>query len=198
MKNKDDKDNIKKINQIFEEKAKKEKAISDVISGMAFFFKKEDEKKSEDDLLKVMNFYTDDCLRDNDYYATQMRLICHRFNEIPAKPWLMSRQHVVKWDKFIIESIFNGLFSHWVYKMIEHHEDRSGGQTDKEMFITKRLIEAIDTQTNVSLYSEYNDQPGVQAYWSPRYFKDTDQVKVEFVSWWMGEDMEKYVIGGNQ
>jgi hypothetical protein len=60
------------------------------------------------------------------------------------------------------------------------------------------LIKAIDTQTNVSLYSEYNDQPGVQAYWSPRYFKDTDQVKVEFVSWWMGEDMEKYVIGGNQ
>jgi hypothetical protein len=185
----------KSIDEILAEKEVTEKAISDTISGMAFFFQKEDERKSADDTRKVVDFYVNECNRDDDYYATQMHLICHRFNEVPAKPWLMSsyRQHVQKWDKFIVESIFNGLFSHWVYKMIEHHEDNSGGQADKERFITRRLLEAIDTQTNVSLYSEYKDEPGKQAYWSPKYFKDTHQVKIEFVSWWMGEDMSKYV-----
>lgn len=185
----------KSIDEILAEKEVTEKAISDTISGMAFFFQKEDERKSADDTRKVLDFYVNECNRDDDHYATQMHLICHRFNEVPAKPWLMSscRQHIQKWDKFIVESIFNGLFSHWVYKMIEHHEDNSGGQADKERFITRRLLEAIDTQTNVSLYSEYKDEPGKQAYWSPKYFKDTHQVKVEFVSWWMGEDMSKYV-----
>lgn len=183
------------IDEILAKKDKKEKAISDVISGMAFYFAQENLKKSEDDIRKVCDFYTEECNRDNDYYATQMRIICNRFNEVPAKPWLMGRDHVQKWDKFIIESIFNGLFSHWVYNMIKHHESTSGGQADKERFITTRLMEAIDTQRNISLYSEYKDQPGVQAYWSPVYFKDTDQVKVEFVSWWMGDDdMEQYVL----
>lgn len=182
-----------KIDEILADKAKTEKAISNVISGMAFFFGKEDEKKSVDDTRKILDFYINECNRDDDYYATQMHLICHRFNEVPAKPWLMNRPYVERWDKFIIESIFNGLFGHWVYKMIEHHEDTSGGQADKERFIIRRLLEAIDTQSNVSLYQEYKDEPGKQAYWSPRYFKDTHQVKVEFVSWWMGENMEKYV-----
>lgn len=184
----------KDIDKILKEKSDKEKAIADVISGMAFFFQKEDEKKSADDTRKVFDFYVNECNRDDDYYATEMRLICHRFNQVPAKPWLISRKYVERWNKFIIESIFNGLFSHWVYKMIEQHEDQSGGQADKERFITKRLIEAIDTQTNISLYSEYKDKPGVQAYWSPKYFKDTNQVKVEFVSWWMCEDMTQYVL----
>lgn len=183
----------KDIDTILKEKAVTEKAISDVISGMAFFFKQEDLKKSEDDIKKVCDFYINECNRDNDYYMTQMSIICHRFNEVPAKPWLIGRDHVQKWDKFIIESIFNGLFSHWIYKMIEHHEDNSGGQADKERFIIAKLIEDIDTQNNVSLYAEYKDKPGQQAFWSPKYFKDTHQVKVEFVSWWMGEDMSKYV-----
>lgn len=184
----------KTIDEILAEKEVTEKAISDVISGMAFFFDKEEKKKSADDIRKIFDFYINECNRDDDYYATEMYLICHRFNEIPAKPWLMNRPHVQNFDKFIIESIFNGLFKHWVYKMIEHHEDQSGGQADKERFIVKKLIEAIDTQTNIPLYQEYRDEPGKQAYWSPRYFKDTNQVKVEFMSWWMGEDMEKYVI----
>lgn len=181
------------INEIMKKKEQEEKAISDVISGMAFFFEQENLKKSEDDIKKVCDFYINECNRDNDYYMTQMNIICHRFNEVPAKPWLMGRNHVQKWDKFIIECIFNGLFSHWVYKMIEHHEDNSGGQADKESFIIAKLIEDIDTQNNVSLYAEYKDKPGQQAFWSPKYFKDTHQVKVEFVSWWMGEDMSEYI-----
>lgn len=184
----------KDIDAILTERAEKAKAISDVISDIAFHFKKEDLKKSEDDIKKVCDFYVNECNHDDDYYMTQTNLICYRFNKVPAKPWLMGRDRVQKWDIFITESIFNGLFHHWVYEMIQLHEDiSSGGQADKEKFITTRLLQAIDVQENISLYEEYKDKPGKQAYWSPRYFKDTHQVKVEFVSWWMCTDMSKYV-----
>ena len=119
-----------------------------------------------------------------------MFLICDRFNKVPAKPWLIKHPYVKKWDKFYIESIFNGLFDHWLHRMIDIYEDDGGGQGDKARFITLKMINAIDKQTNLSLYAEYKDRPG-QAFWSPVHFKDTDQVKEEFKAWYrVGERNE--------
>jgi len=182
------------IDKILKEKEKEEKAISDVISGLAFHFEQKDQERSADDIQKVCEYYN--TFKNDDYYATTMYLICERFNKVPAKPWLLLHPEVDKWDKFIIESIFNGLFKHWLYRMIQIHEDQSGGQADKEAFITKIVLKSIEDHMNLSLYSEYKDEPGKQAYWSPRYFKDTHQVKLEFVSWWRNvepKEMEQYI-----
>lgn len=173
--------------------AEKRKVISDVMSDMASFFNQEDLKKSKDGINKICNFYINKCNRDDDYYMTQMSMICYLFNTVPAKPWLIGHDHdqLRKGDRFIIESIFNGLFSHWAYRMISVHEDNGGGsEADIEKFIkfiTRRLLQAINVQENISLYEEY------QAFWSYKYFKDTDQVRVEFMSWWMCEDMSESI-----
>jgi len=181
------------IEKLMEEKDKSRKAIADVISAMAFSMEQEGLKQNIENIQKVCEFYKNDCHGNNDYYATCMSLICSHFNDVPAIPWLLKHNNVHSHDKFIIQSIFNGLFQHWVYTAIENHESHNGGQGDKESFIVKKVIEAIDKQENLSLYAEYKDKPGEQAYWSPKYFKDTDQVRVEFLSWWKQTDMTKYV-----
>ena len=186
---------MKSTNDIFEEKKAEEKAISDVISGIAFAFEQQDAEMEKDDIEKVCKYY--ESFNDDDYYATTMFLICNRFNEVPAKPWLYKHPYVEGWDSFIIKSIFNGLFSHWLYTMIDIYESKMGGQGDKHTFITKKVIKSIADEKNISLYAEYKDKPGEQAFWSPKHFKDTNQVKVEFVSWWEGKDMKKYVLKEN-
>ncbi len=178
--------NAKDPEQILKTAAEEEKNITDVIVGLGNWFEKQDAEKTAGYTEKLVAYY--EKLGNDDHYITEMNLIMHRLGDVPAKPWLLKHSYVERWDKFYVESIFNGLFSHWLYRYIQLNEDNSGGQADKERFITERLLKAIEDQTNLSLYAEYKDRPA-QAYWSPKTLKDTDEVKEKFKSWWrIGEN----------
>ncbi len=159
--------------------------IGDVITGLAFSFEKEKDEESAGAIRKVTEYY--EKKQDDDWYITEMHIIMDRLGDIPAKPWLAKRPHVERWDKFYVESIFNGLFQHWFGRVINVNEG-SAGSADKERFVVAKMLKAIDEQTNLSLYAEYKDEPGVQAFWSPKSFRDTDEVKEAFRTWWRVAD----------
>lgn len=165
-------------------------SLTSVINGLFQCIEAENEEKSRglvDELYKLYEEYGD------DYYQTSMHLEMMRLTELPAKPFLMKHPDIVNWDKFYIESIYNGLFSHWLRRMIETLEG-SACSGDKEGFVTRCVVESIVEQTNISLYKTYGDYGNKyndgktdlnrQTYWSPLSFKNTDEVKEKFKQWW--------------
>ena len=129
----------------------------------------------------------------DDYYQTSMQLEIMRLIELPAKPFLIKHPEIARWDKFYIESIYNGLFSHWLRCTIDAIESSSCGG-DKEGFVTRCVIKSIVEQINIPLYRTYGDYGdkyndgktdlNKQTYWSLSCFKDTDEVKEQFKKWW--------------
>lgn len=62
---------------------------------------------------------------------------------------------------------------------------------DKEDFIIQKIKESVATGKNISLYETYEGKNNIskekwkeQAYWSPKSFKDTDDVKTKFKAWY--------------
>ena len=116
------------------------------------------------------------------------------FNKFASMPWLNRHPEVTNgWEKSYIECIYNGLLPHFVRKVIEKNEvsPRSG---DKEHFVIKKIKESVATGANISLYQTYEgceridkDKWSEQAYWSPKSFKDTDEVKAKFKAWYYVE-----------
>ena len=106
----------------------------------------------------------------------------------------MEHQEITGWDEFYIESIYNGLFSHWLRRTIDALEGSSCGG-DKESFVTSSVVRSIVEKSNISLYVTYGDYGdkykgrdnidlNKQTFWSPSCFKDTDEVKEAFKRWW--------------
>ncbi len=165
-------------------------AITSVLNRLFESIEAEDNEKSEILIDRLCILYEE---YGDDYYQTSMHLEMMRLTELPAKPFLMKHSDIVNWDKFYIESIYNGLFSHWLRRMIETLEG-SVCSGDKEGFVTRCVVESIVEQTNISLYKTYGDYGDKyndgktdlnrQTYWSPLSFKDTDEVKEKFKQWW--------------
>lgn len=114
------------------------------------------EKESEDRIASVAealtayyNEFYDDERQDDDYYRTQMQLLISDFVEAPAAPFF-DKNHVEVKDKFVVQSIYNGLLQHFLRYKIEPNE---GGSCigDKIGFITRRLIRSIKEHKNLSL-----------------------------------------------
>ena len=82
--------------------------------------------------------------------------------------------------KNIAYYIYGQQLPHFVRKVIENREGWpfSG---DKEHFVIRKIKEYIITGKNQSLYVE---SKGEQAYWSPKTFKDTDEVLTAFFKWY--------------
>lgn len=128
-------------------------------------------------------------------YECEMGIAFHDFGRFAAMPWLSKHPHVTNgWDKFYIESIYSGLLSHYVRKIIEKNEG-SPCSGDKESFVIAKIKQSIDSGENISLYQTYEGQERIakdkwneQAYWSPKSFKDTDDVKAKFKAWYMLEE----------
>ena len=141
---------------------------------------------------EILEFYSKE--RGDDYYQTSMHLEMMRLMELPARPFLMEHQEITGWDEFYIESIYNGLFSHWLRRTIDALEGSSCGG-DKESFVTSSVVRSIVEKSNISLYVTYGDYGdkykgrdnidlNKQTFWSPSCFKDTDEVKEAFKRWW--------------
>ena len=167
-----------------------EETITSVMNGLFETIEAENNEKNailSTRLCKLYDEYGD------DYYQTSMHLEMMRLKELPAKPFLIMHPEITGWDQFYIESIYNGLFSHWLRRTIETLEGTSCSG-DKESFVTHCIVKSIIEQTNLPLYrtygdygDEYNDGKtdlNKKTYWSPSCFKDTDEVKEQFKKWW--------------
>lgn len=124
-------------------------------------------------------------------YESEITLAFLNFTMFASMPWLSRHPEVTnEWEKSYIECIYNGLLPHFVRKVIENNEG-SVCSGDKEHFIIKKIKESVATGTNISLYQTYEgceridkDKWSEQAYWSPKSFKDTDDVKAKFKEWY--------------
>lgn len=165
-------------------------ALTSVINGLFQSIEAENEEKSQNLIDELCKLYEE---RGDNYYQASMHLEMMRLEELPAKPFLMKHPEITRWDKFYIESIYNGLFSNWIRCVIETKEG-SSYSGDKEGFVTRCIVKSIVEQTNISLYRTYGDYGDKyddgktdlnrRTYWSPSCFKDTDDVKEQFKKWW--------------
>ena len=99
-----------------------------------------------------------------------------------TQPFLRKHEITDRRKKCIAQFLFGGELEHFVRKTIENKEG-SPFSGDKERFVIGKIKEYLITGRNQSLYEEYKDK-GRQAYWSPRCFKDTDDVIQQFLDWW--------------
>lgn len=165
-------------------------ALTSVINGLFQSIEADNEEKSQGLIDELCELYEE---HGDNYYQTAMHLEMMRLKGLPAKPFLRKHPEVAGWDKFYIESIYNGIFSHWIRRMIVAFEG-SPCSADKEDFVTACVVQSIIEQRNISLYRTYGDygekyddgktELNRQVYWSPSCFKDTDEVKVKFKHWW--------------
>lgn len=123
-------------------------------------------------------------------YESEIALAFLNFKKFASMPWLTRHPEVIDgWEKTYIESIYDGSLPHFVRKVIEKNEG-SICSGDKEHFVIKKIKESVASGTNISLYQTYEgcerigkDKWNEQAYWSPKCFKDTDDVKTQFKAW---------------
>lgn len=124
-------------------------------------------------------------------YESEITLAFLNFTKFAAMPWLARHPEVSNgWEQSYIESVYNGLLPHFIRKVIENNEG-TACSGDKERFIIKKIKESVATGTNITLYQTYEgcenisqDKWDEQAFWSPKSFKDTDDVKEQFKAWY--------------
>ena len=178
-----------------EEQDKILRGVDNIIHGLFASFEKESEDRIAsvaEALTAYYNEFYDDERQDDDYYRTQMELLISDFVEAPAAPFF-AKNHVEAKDKFVVQSIYNGLLQHFLRYKIEPNE---GGSCigDKVGFITRRLIRSIKEHKNLSLQPTYGCYPNEEIYkdrapdevvwWASKLFKDTDDLKKQFRNWY--------------
>ena len=164
-----------------------EDEIKKTILGLANFFDEQSQRENAELIKKLHETFE----KNEALYECQMTIAFLNFTRFAAMPWLNKNPQVTDgWDKSLIECIYNGTFPHFVRKVIEKNEG-SCCSGDKESFIIKKVKESIVTGTNISLYADYTgcetidkDKWNQQAYWSPKSFKDTDEVIKKFWDWY--------------
>lgn len=170
-----------------EEKTVTKEVLEETILNIAAFFEDSDRKKNAEFIAKLNDLYH----KNEKLYEVQMHIAFHNFSRYAALAWLEEHPNVKNgWDKFFIECCFNGLLEFYLDKVIEAKEG-TPCSSDKAHFIIRTLKEAIATNQNISLYVTYAGQERIekedwdkQAYWSPKSFKDTDDVKEQFKKWY--------------
>lgn len=164
---------------------------------LAMFFNENSEKQNQEFLNKLYEIFD----KNESLYDSEVSLAFLNFQKFATTPWLTKHPQVTDgWEKSYIECIYNGLLPHFVRQIIEKNEGTpcSG---DKEAFIIQKIKESVATGKNISLYETYEGKNNIskekwkeQAYWSPKSFKDTDDVKTKFKTWYyldMGYVKEK-------
>lgn len=161
--------------------------LEQTIQSLALFFENNSKEQNAELIKKLERRFSE----NEGLYESEITLAYLNFTKFAALPWFNQHPEVTDgWEKSYIECIYNGLLPHFVRKVIEKNEG-SVCSGDKEHFIIKKIKESIATGTNISLYQTYEgyesiskDKWAEQAYWSPKCFKDTDDVKKQFKSWY--------------
>jgi len=130
---------------------------------------------------------------NEELYESQINLAAMYFQDFVARPYIEKYGVLDTKNKSIIGMIYTNTFTHFVRKIIERNEG-SACSGDKESFIVSKVMKAISTGENQSLYANYEgcdriakDDWGKQAYWSPKSFKDTNDVIDRFWKWYRVE-----------
>ncbi len=125
-----------------------------------------------------------------EYYRTKMQLAHYQLDEVSIIPFVQKHENIKSEDKAILKFIYNGLFTHFIRKLIDWNESTACGG-DKESFIIRQVLKSIVLKENQSLYDDYSGCERIdkakwkdQAYWSPRSFKSTDEVIEQFWKWY--------------
>lgn len=129
--------------------------------------------------------------RENEsLYELEIDLAYLNFRSFAAMPWLADHPQVKGKEKSVIEFIYSGMFPHFVRSVIEKNEGTPFSE-DKISFVIRRVKEAIASGKNNSLYVTYEGCENIpeskwkeQAYWSPKSFKDTNEVMLRFWEWY--------------
>jgi hypothetical protein len=131
---------------------------------------------------------------NEELYESEITLTYLNFVEFAATPWFTKNEVKDEKNKYIINYIYNGIFTHFVRKTIEKNEGTTCSG-DKEHFVIKKVKEAIITGENQSLYATYEGCERIdkekwheQAYWSPKSFRDTNEVIKKFWKWYRVEE----------
>jgi hypothetical protein len=161
--------------------------LEQTILGLATFFDNEAKEQNAEFIQILQEKFN----HNEELYDSEITLAFLHFSSFAALPWLFKNPQVTNgWEKSYIQFIYNGLLPHFVRKVIEKNEG-SCCSGDKEAFIIRKIKESVATGTNISLYQTYEGIENIdkekwdeQAYWSPRSFKDTDDVKAQFRKWY--------------
>lgn len=128
-----------------------------------------------------------------DYYRTKMQLAHYQFDDVSIIPFIQKHENIKSEHKSLLKFIYNGLFTHFIRKLIDRNEG-SACAGDKESFIIQQVMKSIVLKENQSLYDNYSGCERIdkakwkdQAYWSPRSFKSTDEVIERFWKWYRVE-----------
>ena len=165
----------------------KNNELQKVILSIANYFEEQSEKENAELIMKLNEKFNE----SEELYESEMILSFLNFSKFASIPWLNKHPNVLNpRDKFFIEMIYNGTFSHFIMKTIEKNEG-SACSGDKESFIIAKVKQSIVENKNISLYVDYKncdfvpeEKRDAQAYWSPKSFKDTDEVKECFLKWY--------------
>lgn len=121
-------------------------------------------------------------LDNEELYDAEVAVSFGNFETIAATPFLEVHEITDGRRKNIAHYIYGQQIPHFVRRVIENREG-SPCSGDKEHFIIRKLKAYIITGENQSLYATYKDEDR-QAYWSPKTFKDTDEVLEAFFRWY--------------
>lgn len=163
-----------------------ENSLESIILGLADCIEKESQEKNKNLIDALYNRFNN----NESLYECEMHLAYLNFAKFSAMPWISKNGIKETKNKDIISYIYTGLFNHFVRVKIEKAEG-SACSGDKEHFTIKQVKKAIMTGENQSLYADYTGCDRIekerwdnQAYWSPKVFKDTDEVIAEFWKWY--------------
>jgi hypothetical protein len=164
--------------------------IESVILSLATSFKDENKANNAELINKLQQRFD----YSEDIYRSEMILASFNFADIAAMPWFARNKVKDTENQNIIKYIYNGTFSHYLRRIITR-EEGTPCSGDKVSFITKKVKEAIVTGESQSLYATYEgcerieqERWNEQAYWSPKTFKDTNEVITAFWKWYRLEE----------
>lgn len=119
---------------------------------------------------------------NEDLYDAETAVSIDNLATILAAPFLESHGVTDRRRRNIACYLYGQQIPHFLDRTIRNREGMPCS-ADKKYFIIRRLKKYIITGENQSLYAEYKDRPE-RAYWSPRSFKDTDEVLDAFFKWY--------------
>ena len=144
------------------------------------------ERDAKEDNAKLLNELRQRFSDNEELYDAEVAVSLGSFETIAATPFLEAHEVTDGRRKNIAHYIYGQQIPHFVRKVIENREG-SPCSGDKEYFIIQKLKDYIITGENQSLYATYKDEDR-QAYWSPKTFKDTDEVLEAFFHWYNVEE----------
>lgn len=156
--------------------------IEQVILGLADSMEREAKENNAGQLNELRQRFAD----NEELYDAELAVSFYNFETIAATPFLEAHGVTDSRRMNVARCIYGQQIPHFVRKVIENREG-SPCSGDKEHFIIRKLKEYIITGENQSLYATYKDEDR-QAYWSPKTFKDTDEVLEAFFCWYNVEE----------